>query len=275
LAAGLGAHAASADYDRAHRLYEATNFEQSLEILQALPKDPAVQALIGENYLMLSEYHKATDWLEKAVAAQPASAEYNLWLARAYGRRAETSNVLTAPGYASKAHRYFEKSVELDPQNLDALNDLFDYYIEAPGFLGGGLDKAELLAKRMAAINPSDGYGAEAKLALKRKDVGAAERNLRRAAAAAPKEIGQLITLAKLLSRQGRIQEADKTIEAAEQIAPNSPSVMFAKADLYVKTNRNLDVARQLLKRYLESSLTPDDPPRSAAQKLLRQANGV
>ena len=51
-----------------------------------------------------------------------------------------------APGHASKAHRYFEKAVELDPKNLEAMNDLFEYYLEAPGFLGGGFDKAQALA---------------------------------------------------------------------------------------------------------------------------------
>jgi hypothetical protein len=49
---------------------------------------------------------------------------------------------------------------------------------------------------------------------------------------------------------------------------------MFAKADLYIKGKRNLNVARELLKRYLSSSLTPEDPPRSAAERLLKQVQG-
>ena len=49
---------------------------------------------------------------------------------------------------------------------------------------------------------------------------------------------------------------------------------MFAKADLYIKSKRNLDVARDLLKRYLSSTLTPDDPPRADAEKLLKQVQG-
>ena len=86
--------------------------------------------------------------------------------------------------------------------------------------------------------------------------------------------IGKLIDLARLLTRQGRYQEADKAIDEAEQIAPDTPRLIFAKADLYIKSNRHLDVARRLLERYLASDLTPDDPPRADAQKLLRQANG-
>ena len=49
---------------------------------------------------------------------------------------------------------------------------------------------------------------------------------------------------------------------------------MFARAYLYVQQKRNLDTARSLLKRYLSPELTPDDPPRSDAAKLLAQAQG-
>ena len=66
---------------------------------------------------------------------------YFHWLGKAQGRRAETASPFTAPSYASKARQAFEKSVELDGKNLEAINDLFSYYLEAPGFLGGGLNK--------------------------------------------------------------------------------------------------------------------------------------
>ncbi len=123
-------------------------------------------------------------------------------------------------------------------------------------------------------MDAAEGYWAQAKLAEKRKEYSGAEVQLRRAAAAAPRQIGKLIELARLLARQGRYQEADKTIDAAEQISPDSPRLLFAKADLYIKSGRHLDDARKLLERYLASSLTPDDPSRADAQKLLRKASG-
>lgn len=264
------------EYEQARRLYNTTDFTRSVEILQALPgKDAAALALLGQNYFMLADFKKATDWLEKAVAAAPSSSEYYLWLGRAYGRRAETSNMLSAPGHATKARQYFEKSVALDPSNVEAMADLFDYYLDAPGFLGGGADKAQALAQRIATLNPAEGYAAEAKLAEKHNDHGTAEIDLRRAAAAAPRQIGKLIELARLLTRQGRYQDADQAIASAEKIAPNSPRLIYAKADLLIRTKRNLPEACRLLEQYLSSDLTPDDPPRADAQKLLRKANGV
>ncbi len=266
---------AGPEFDRARKLYNSTDFDGSLKILQSMPaKDSEVLALMGQDFYMLTDYKKATDELEKAVAAAPSNAEYTLWLARAYGRRAETSSPFTAPGHASKAHHYFEKAVELDSKNLEAINDLFEYYLEAPGFLGGGFDKAQAMATRIAQLDPAEGFWAQAKLAEKRKEYGTAEMNLRRAAAAAPRQIGKLVDLARLLTGQGRYQEADRAMDAAEQIAPDNPRLLFAKADLYIKSGRHIDLARKLLERYLTCNLTPDDPSRADAQKLLRQASG-
>jgi tetratricopeptide (TPR) repeat protein len=268
--------ASGPELDSARKLYNLTDFTGSLQTLQAIsPKDAAVYELIGRDYYMLAEYKKATEMLEKAVAANPGSSECALWLGRAYGRRAETSNPISAPGQASKARQLFEKAVQLDPRNLDALADLLDYYLEAPGFLGGGFDKAQAMAAQIAGISQAEGYAAQAKLAERHKQFSSAEDQLHRAIEAAPQQIGKLIELARLLARQGRYQESDQTVARAEKIAPDSARLMYDKADLYIKSGRHLDVARALLERYLGSQLTPDDPPRSDAEKLLRKARGA
>jgi tetratricopeptide (TPR) repeat protein len=272
--AGL-AWGAGPDFDRAHKLYNITEFQQSLEALHAIPnKDFAVYELMGRDYYGLGDFRKASEALEKAVALEPGNSEAHMWLGRAYGRRAETSSMITAPGLANKARQFFEKATQLNPANLEAQSDLFEYYLEAPGFLGGGVDKASATAAQIARINPADGHWAQAKLAEKRKEYSSAEAQLRRAAEIAPQQIGRLIDLARLFTKQGRYQDADLSLAKAEQIAPHSAALMFAKADLYIKGKRNLDVARQLLMQYLSSHLTPDDPPRSEAEKLLKQVQG-
>jgi Flp pilus assembly protein TadD len=164
--------------------------------------------------------------------------------------------------------------VQLDPRNKEALSDLFEYYLEAPGFMGGGLDKAVSVATQMASIDPVDGQIAQARLAENKKEFVRAEEHLKRAAELAPHQAGRLIALARFLAKQGRIRESDQTFLQAEKIAPNSPQVIYARADTYIEQGRNLDAARKLLKRYLQAQLTPDDPSRSAAEKLLKKASG-
>jgi tetratricopeptide (TPR) repeat protein len=224
---------------------------------------------------MQQEYQRAGEALEKAVAADPANSEYELWLARAYGRRAETSSPFTAPGHASRARQHFEKSVQLNPRNVEALSDLFEYYLEAPGFLGGGQDKAAAIAGRIAALDVAEGHLAQARLAAKRKDFHAAEEHLKQATVAAPQQAGRWIDLARFLAAsQGRFEESERSFARAESLAPGSAQVLYARADTYIKHGKNLELAKELLKRYLSLTLTVDDPPRSEAEKLLRKVGG-
>ena len=163
LATGSLLTAQTGDLEQARKLYQYTEYERSLKILQAMqPKDGAVYLLIGQNHYMLGEYKKATESMEKAVAADPGNSDYEMWLGRAFGRRAETSSPFTAMPSANKARQHFERSVQLNPRNLEAMSDLFEYYVEAPGFMGGGLDKATRLAERMAAVDPVQGLAAQA-----------------------------------------------------------------------------------------------------------------
>lgn len=257
---------------RAEDLYNHTDYKAALSLLERLPRpDAATHSLIGRNYFMLGEYKKATDAFQKAVALEPRNSEYVHWLGRVYGRRAETASPFFAPSNASKARQYFEQAVALDPKNGEALNDLFDYYLQAPGFMGGGYDKAVAVAKQIADLDPAEGHFAQAHLADKKKEVSSAEDHFRRAAELAPRQVGRVIDLARYLAKQRRYQESDAAFERAEQIAPGSPKVMFAKAKTLIQENRKLGEARDLLKRYLHSNLTPEDPPREQAEKLLHQ----
>jgi len=267
--------AGSQDLDSARNLYELTQFEESLKVLSAIPdKTAAVYELTGMNYFMNGEYKKATDALEKAVQKEPANSDYFMWLGRAYGRRAETSNPLSAIGHASKTHQYFERAVQLNPRNIEALNDLLEYYLEAPGFMGGGVEKAQAVINRISQVDPSEGHWAQSTLDEKHKEYGKAEQQLRRALELAPSQVSRFMDLARFLFKQGRYQEGEQNFARAEQMAPDNAKLLYVRADCYVKAGRNLDTARDLLQRYLKANVTPDDPPKADARRLLRQIQG-
>src|SRR5579871_6528258 len=151
--------------ERAERLYQHTDYTGSLRLLSAEhDSSAAAHLLTGKNHFMLAEYKKAVEAFEKAAALEPSNSEFQLWLGRAYGRRAETGGWLTATGNATHARQCFEKAVALDPNNREALNDLFDYYLNAPSLLGGGTDKAEAIARRIASDRPAESEFEEAEL---------------------------------------------------------------------------------------------------------------
>src|SRR5579862_9529562 len=99
----------SADWHHARDLYQRTDYRASLEALSGIQnKDASALQLMGQDYFMLGEYSRATDFLERARTLAPSDAHCLMWLGRAYGRRAETSGPFTAPGYASKSRQMFE-----------------------------------------------------------------------------------------------------------------------------------------------------------------------
>ena len=261
---------------KAEDLYRHTDYQGSLALIgQSGQQTAKADMLAGKDQFMLGDYKKAAEAFERAFALEPSSAECALWLGRSYGRRAETASPFSAPKYASKARQYFEKAVALDPHNPDALSDLFDYYLQAPGFMGGGYDKAQRVAQQIAAMDPAQGHVAEAKLADRRKEFDTAEEQLRRAIQEAPRQVGRLLDLARYLAKRGQVAQSDAAFDRAEQLAPGSPKVAFARAQVYIQQGRNLDQARTLLNRYLQSQLTPDDPSRTQAEKLLKEASGA
>jgi tetratricopeptide (TPR) repeat protein len=260
---------------QASALYESTQYEGSLHLLAKDPApDAATYLLSGKNYFMIGDYKKAVEFFEKALAESPGSSEVELWLGRAWGRRAEKSGWLMAGMHAVKARQCFEKAVALDSNNNEAKNDLFDFYLNAPGFLGGGIEKAQALAKSIAQERPPEYEFEEAQIADRRKDYAAAEAHLRRAIELAPGQAGRVVDLARYLAKRGRLAESDRLFEEARKLAPEMPRVAFAEARVDIENHRNLERARGLLENYLHASLTPDDPPREEAEKLLRRAGG-
>lgn len=270
VAAALGLHGQSVD--EARRRYDRTDYAGALEALSRVPATPASLQLKGEVQFRLGDFASAAELFEQCVASQPRNAMAWLWLGRAQGRRAETGNPLRAPYFAGKTRDAFEKAVELDPANLEASVDLFSYYLNAPGFLGGGLDKAERLAgEHIRPRSEAEYASAMAQLAVARKQFDVAEKQLRRAVALAPREGEKLADLARFLARQGRHAESDQEFRKARELSPGQAGIVFAQAETMVASGRRLEEAQGLLEQYLRMSRTPDDPPPAAVQRLRKK----
>jgi tetratricopeptide (TPR) repeat protein len=268
----LNVPAQGADLSEAARLYQRTQYEEAIRVVASLPGGNAEALLLaGKARYGLEEYRQASELFEKALEADPGNSSYWNWLGRAFGRRAETSSFLTAPRYAIRCRDAFEKAVELDSGNIEAMSDLFSYYLDAPGFLGGGVDKASALAEKAGAIDKAQFEYLQAQLALKRKDRGAAGEHYRRAVELEPDSVGRILDLAGFLAEQGQWDEADSLFDRALGIEPDAPRIAFARAQAYIGGGREQETARRLLREYLAAELTPDDPPRRQAERLLNK----
>ncbi len=237
---------------------------------------PEAAALLekGKNFYAQEDYKRAVEAFEQAVRLAPDVSQYQVWLGRAYGRRAENTSkwkFLTALSLAGKSRESFERAVDLDGNNKDALLSLFDFYLEAPSMVGGGVEKAEPLAARIEKTFPADGARCWAALYEKRDEFDQAEQKLRLAHKLEPDEVGHLLSLASFLSRRGRYEESDQLYHEALQRAPDSPEVWFSRGKALVRAGRDAAEARELLGRYLKADLAADAAPPSEARELLKQ----
>jgi tetratricopeptide (TPR) repeat protein len=261
------------DVERASSLYNRTEYQAAIAVLKSSHEgqSAAAQELTGKSWYQMGDFKKAVEAFERAEKLQPADSRLKNWLGRSWGRRAETSNPLMAAGYAAKARRYFEEAVQLNPSDHEAVNDLFSYYLEAPGFLGGGMDKALALAEKIKTNDPAEYHFALAQIAERRKQYDLAEGQLHKAVDLAPKQVGRIIDLAKFLARRGKLSDAEKAFQLAAKTDPNNRQVLYAQAEAYIGAGREQAKARELLQEYLKGPLTPDDPSREEARKLLER----
>jgi tetratricopeptide (TPR) repeat protein len=259
----------AADVPQARALYQTTEYTRALALIEGAATPDALR-LAGQCHYFLKDYRKAVDVLERAVKLAPRDAATLLWLGRAWGRRAENANPFQAPGFAVKARKALEEAVALDPSLVEAVSDLVQYYVEAPGFLGGGLDKAVRLSEsHLKSQDPPQYHYELAQIARKRGQAEAAERELRRAAELAPGSAGRWADLATHLARAGRWEDAEEAFRKAAAAEPKAPGWRMARARALIQAKRNTAEARRLLEEYLRLPLTPDDPPREEVRALL------
>lgn len=113
---------------------------------------------IGETLVMIGKSKEALEFLEAAVEENSEHAEAQYWWGAANGEVAGQASIFSAAGYAKACLKAFEKAVALDPNHLDAREGLMQYYLEAPGFMGGDQNKALEQANAILAQNQERGY---------------------------------------------------------------------------------------------------------------------
>ena len=114
--------------------------------------DPQSLFAQGQRYFTQGDYHKAVHSLKAAVELAPGNAHYHHWLGMSYGRLAEKANWFSAISLSRKTLHELQAAVSLDNSDIGALQDLMEYYQQAPGFLGGNRSKAEVIAKRLEVL---------------------------------------------------------------------------------------------------------------------------
>ena len=246
---------------------------QLQERIQKSPNDAQAYHLLSRAYLMIESWDKAVPPAERAVALEPANSNYHLWLGRAYGRKAEHSIFFKAIGWARKCKAEFERAVELNAANVPARADLAEYYLQAPGFLGGGKDKAQMQAEELASRDKAAAHMVRARVAEDAKDYDTAEREMWQAIAHSNDPAGYWLDLAAFYRRRDRLNDMENaTNKAVAADKEKDPAILVQAAALLLRAGRNLPGAALFARKALSSPAPADGAPSFQAHYLLGQA---
>jgi tetratricopeptide (TPR) repeat protein len=209
--------------------------------------------LLCRAYFALEDWDRAESSCRKAVALDPDNGRYHLWLGRVYGEKADRSNFLAAAGLAGKVRNEFERAVQLNPNDVDARLDLAEFYLEAPGIIGGGEDKAREQARYVATLNPGREHWIYARIAEKKKDTVTAEREYHQYIDLSNGDAEAWLNLALFLRRQKRFDDMEQALVKLSQSPVPKPGVLVEAAEMLYRTGRRYPFAAELLQRYLAS----------------------
>jgi tetratricopeptide (TPR) repeat protein len=237
-------------------------------LLVSLPLSAATAAEYaaqGRAALQRTEYDKAAELLTKAIALEPKNAEHHYYLGAVYGEQAQRVNVLRQASLAKKAKAELEQAVALDPKHTDARLGLVSYYLVAPGFLGGGEDKALAQAAAIKAYDGIDGHRAYARVYLHQKKQDLARKEFVDLVRENPKSPKAHVLLGNFLSNEKNWSGALHEYDMALQLDP-AYMVTYLRLGQYA-ANSGLDFARgeEALRKYLAYKPTDKEPTHAAA----------
>ena len=247
--------------------------DEAIETLQQrlaqAPDDAAAQNLLCRAYFMLDEWDRGISACERAVNLDSSNALYHLWLGRIYGEKADRAGFLTAAGLAKKVRAEFERAVELDPSSVAARTDLAEFYLEAPGIVGGGKDKARAQAEALNRLNPAMAQWVSGRLAERAKDEAAAEREYRAAIDASQGGAHAWLNLAIFYRHTNQLDRMEQSLTTMESRPLDRPESLMDGASLLLRTNRSVPMGIRFLRRYLQSPV--EQGPAFKAHYLLGQ----
>lgn len=275
--------------------YDSTSLSAARSAFDGGRADDALRVLnsaIGQNsanaeawnlrcrvYLAQQRWDDAVTSCKRAVQLAPNSSEYHLWLGRAYGEKASRASIFSAYSLAKLTHAEFESAVALDGRNPQALSDLGEYYIEAPGFLGGSYSKAAALALRLDSLNRTRALELRARIAEANKDYASAENYFRQKIAVAqgsPEATAQAwMDLGSFYRRRQRWSDMLSALKAGAAADTQHGPALVDGASTLIKADREPQLAEQWLRAYLGGNALSASAPAFAVHtklgKLLRK----
>jgi tetratricopeptide (TPR) repeat protein len=257
---------------QANAALQAGEADRALALLNSLPDSAGARILKCRVYFMIEHYDEAATECEQAVNLDGQNSDNHLWFGRALGEKAENASFIYAFSLAKRARTEFEQAVSLNPQNVEALADLGEFYTSAPSVVGGGNDKAEGLLPMLDKVDPEGAHQLRGRIAESRKDYGTAEREYQLAIGASQHPSFAWMSLGSFYRKRERFDEMEAAVQSGYKAALRDKTAgvaLYNGATVLIRGKRNLSLAADMLERYLVGYTKSEEAPAFVAHTSL------
>ncbi len=220
--------------------------------------------LLCRAYFALEDWDRAESSCRKAVSLDPGNSRFHLWLGRVLGVKADRANPFAAAVLAGKVRGEFERAVQLNPKDVDARLDLAEFYLEAPGIVGGGEQKAREQAQFIATMDSGREHWVYARIAERKKDATTAEREYRQYIELSHGDAEAWLNLAIFFRNQKRFDDMEQAIVKLSQAPTAKLEVLEEASGMLDRAGRSYVFAVELLHRYLATGPVEAAPAHKA-----------
>ena len=258
--------------DQAKRLFEEKKYAEAEKLLLPIEDGDrdfaAARYYLGRIAFSRKEYDDAADFFEEATEANDKVADYFSWLGNTYGTIAGDANPIRQGLLAPKMKSAWEKAIALDSKNLDARTSLIQYYLQAPGIMGGSVEKAKEVAKQILILKPAEGHLQIGNIYMHEKKTMEAEKEFILMAKSDPAYVS---ALANFYTSQKQYDKAFQLFEEAIQKNASDFLAIYQYGRTSALSGQRLEKGEAYLNKYLTHTPEKNEPSHAGANMRLAQ----
>lgn len=254
------------------KLFEERKYAEAKKQLVIIDEDAkeyaAAQYYLGRIAFNEEQYDEAVDYLEEATEANDRVAEYFEWYGNALGNLAQQSNMVRQGMLAPKMKSAWEKAVQLDPKSVGPRTSLVEFYMQAPGFMGGSKEKAAATAREIIALSPAEGHRVLGSVFSREKKLAEAEKEYLEAARLDPQ---YKTSLAGFYIGQQQWEKAFVLFDEALKKNPDDMQAHYQTGRTSAISGVRLEQGEASLRKYLLYTPKANEPSLAGANMRLAQ----
>ncbi len=254
------------------KLYEERKPAEAKKIFATIDDEhqdyAASQYYLGRIAFDENKLEDAEEFFEEAIDRNDKVAEYHNWYGNTLGRIAQDANMVKQGMLAPKMKNAWEKAVALKPDFIDPRQSLIQYYLQAPGFMGGSIDKAKAMAAEIKKLKPAEGHRQMGNIYMKEKKVAEAEKEF---VAMAKADVNYTNALASFYVTQNQHEKAFNLFDEALKKNPDDMLAHYQVGRTSAISGQRLDRGEDSLKKYLTYSPKANEPSHAGANMRLAQ----